>query len=72
MGDPCRYCRYADRPQMSLRTKRYYVSCTGLGSAANTVIPAFAGITGTLQSVLSWTPAYAGLTKVFAPAGCII
>ena len=45
---------------------------TGLGSAANTVIPAFAGITGTLQSVLSWTPAYAGLTKVFAPAGCII
>ena len=30
MGDPCRYRRYADRPQMSLRTKRYYVSCTGL------------------------------------------
>ena len=30
---------------------------TGLGSAANTVIPANAGIQGTLQNVLSWTPA---------------
>ena len=36
---------------------------TGLGSAANTVIPANAGIHGPWQNVLSWTPAYAGVTK---------
>ena len=30
---------------------------TGLGSAANTVIPANAGIQGTVQNVLFWTPA---------------
>ena len=30
---------------------------TGLGSAANTVIPANAGIQGIVQNVLSWTPA---------------
>ena len=34
---------------------------------ANTVVPAKAGIQGTVQSVLSWTPAYAGATKDFAP-----
>ena len=45
---------------------------TGLGSAANTVIPANAGIQGTVENVLSWTPAYAGVTKVFAPSGCTI
>ena len=43
---------------------------TGLGSAANTVIPAFAGIQGTVQDVLFWAPAYAGVTKDFAPPGC--
>ena len=43
---------------------------TGLGNAANTVIPAFAGIQGTVQNVLSWTPAYAGVTKGFALSGC--
>jgi len=42
---------------------------TGLGSAANTVIPANAGIQGTVQNVLSWTPAYAGATKNFAHSG---
>ena len=36
---------------------------TGLGSAANTVIPANAGIQATVQNVLSWTPAYAGVTE---------
>ena len=30
---------------------------TGLGSAAKTVIPANAGIQGTVQNMLSWTPA---------------
>ncbi len=40
---------------------------TGLGSTANTVIPANAGIQGTLQNLLSWTPACAGVTKVFVP-----
>ena len=45
---------------------------TGLGSAANTVIPANAGIQGPAQNVLSWTPAYAGVTKVFALSGCTI
>ena len=30
---------------------------TGLGSAANTVIPAYAGIQGIVQNLLSWTPA---------------
>ena len=40
---------------------------TGLGSTANTVIPAFAGIQGTLQNLLSWTPACAGVTKDFVP-----
>jgi len=39
----------------------------GLGSTANTVVPAKAGIQGTGQNVLSWTPAYAGATKDFAP-----
>ncbi len=43
---------------------------TGLGSAANTVFPAKAGIQGTVQHVLSWAPAYAGETKSFAPSGC--
>jgi len=37
---------------------------TGLGSAFDTVIPAKAGIQGTVQQVLSWTPARAGMTKV--------
>jgi len=41
----------------------------GLGSAANSVIPAIAGIQGTVQNVLSWTPAYAGATKNFASSG---
>ena len=40
---------------------------TGLGSTANTVIPANAGIQGTLQNLLSWTPACAGVTKDFVP-----
>ncbi len=44
---------------------------TGLGSADNTVVPANAGIQGTVQKVLSWTPAYAGVTKDFAPSGCV-
>ncbi len=44
---------------------------TGWGSAANTVIPANAGIQETVQTVLSWTPAYAGVTKDFAPSGCV-
>ncbi len=43
---------------------------TGLGSAANTVIPADAGIQGIVQNVLSWTPAYAGVTKDFAFSVC--
>ena len=43
---------------------------TGLDSAANTVIPANAGIQGTWQNVLSWTPAYAGATRDFALSGC--
>ena len=43
---------------------------TGLGSAANTVIPANAGIQETVQNVLSWTPAYAVVTKDFAPSSC--
>ncbi len=42
---------------------------TELASAANTVIPANAGTQGTLQNVLSWTPAYAGVTKDFTPSG---
>ncbi len=42
---------------------------TGLASAANTVIPANAGIQGTAQNVLSWIPAYAGVTKDLAPSG---
>ena len=42
---------------------------TGLGSATNTVIPANAGFQGTVGNVLSWTPAYAGVTKDFAPSG---
>ncbi len=42
----------------------------GLGSAANTVVPAKAGIQETLQAVLFWTPACAGVTKDFAPSGC--
>ena len=33
---------------------------TGLCSAANTVIPANAGIQGAVQDVLSWTPAQEG------------
>ena len=37
----------------------------GLGNAASTVIPANAGIQGTVQNVLSWTPAYAGVAKDF-------
>ncbi len=45
---------------------------TGLASAANTVISANAGIQKTVQNVLSWTPAYAGVTKDFAPSGCVI
>jgi len=40
-----------------------------LGNAANTVILAKAGIQGTVQNVLSWTPAYAGVTKDFALSG---
>ena len=43
---------------------------TGLGSTANTVIPANTGIQGTLQNLLSWTPACAGVTKDFVPSGC--
>ena len=43
---------------------------TGLGSAANNVIPVNAGIQRTVLNVLSWTPAYAGVTKGFAPSGC--
>jgi len=39
-----------------------------LASAANTVIPAKAGIQGTAQHVLSWTPPYAGVTKDFTPS----
>jgi len=31
---------------------------TGLGSTANTVVPAKAGIQGAAQNVLFWTPAY--------------
>ena len=38
---------------------------TGLGSATNTVIPENAGIQETVQNVLSWTLAYAGVTKVW-------
>ena len=43
---------------------------TGLGGATNTVFPANAGIQGTVQNVLSWTTAYSGVTKDFAPSGC--
>ena len=39
----------------------------GLASAANTVIPADAGMTETMQNVLSWTPADTGVTKDFTP-----
>ena len=42
---------------------------TGLGSTANTVFPANAGIQGKVQNILSWTPAYAGVTKGLAPSG---
>ena len=35
---------------------------TGLGNAVSTVIQANAGIQRTVQNVLSWTPAYAGVT----------
>ena len=42
---------------------------TGLASAANTVIPANDGIQVAVQNVLSWTPAYAGVTKDFTPSG---
>ncbi len=45
---------------------------TGLGSAANTIIPANAGIQGILQNVPSWTPACAGATKEFVPTGSAI
>ncbi len=38
---------------------------TGLANAANTVIPANAGIQEIVQNVLTWTPAYAGVTKDF-------
>ncbi len=41
---------------------------TGLAIAANAVIPANAGIQGTVQNVLSWTPAYAGVTNDFTPS----
>ena len=50
----------------------YIDADAGLRSAANTVIPANAGIQGTVQNVLSWTPAYASVTKVFALSGCTI
>ena len=43
---------------------------TRLANAADTVIPAFAGIQETVQNVLAWTPAYAGVTKEFTPSGC--
>ena len=42
---------------------------TGLGSPANTVFPANAGIQGTVRNVLSRTPAYASVTKGLAPTG---
>jgi hypothetical protein len=42
---------------------------TGLANAANIVIPANAGIQGTVQNVLSWKPAYAGVTKDFNLSG---
>ena len=42
---------------------------TGLGNAANTVIPANAEIQGAVQNVFSWTPAYAGATINFAHSG---
>ncbi len=54
---------------LNQRQSEIYID-TRLGSAANTVIPANAGIQGTLQNVLSWTPACAGVTKDFAPSGC--
>ena len=42
---------------------------TGLGSTSNTVFPANAEIQGPVQNVLSWTPAYAGVTKGLALSG---
>jgi len=38
--------------------------------AANTVVPAKAGIQGPVQNVLSWTPAYAGAMKDCGLSGC--
>jgi len=42
---------------------------TRFARAANTVIPANAGIQGTVQNVLSWTPACADVTKDFTLSG---
>ena len=41
---------------------------TGLASAAKTVIPANAGIQETVKDVLTWPPAYAGVTMDFTPS----
>ena len=49
--------------------KRIAYIDTGLANAPNTVIPANTGIQKTMQNVLSWTPAYAGVTEDFTPSG---
>ena len=64
-----RMCR--DGPTIILNQSQSGICIdTGLGSAASTGIPANAGTQGTVQNVLSWTPAYAGATKDFAHSGC--
>jgi len=60
---------YIMEPDLNQSQIRIYID-TGLGSAANTVMPANAGIQKTVQDVLSWTPAYAGVTRDFAPSDC--
>ena len=59
---------YIMEPDLNQSQIRIYID-TGLGSAANTVIPATAGIQGTAENVLSWTLACAGVTEDFTPSG---
>ena len=62
-----RYARVWTRAQNLNQSQSGIYIDTEFGSAANTVIQANAGIQGTVQNVLSWTLAYAGVTKDFAP-----
>jgi hypothetical protein len=57
------------KPALNQSQSGIYIDI-GLGSATSNVVPAKAGIQETLQAVMFWTPACAGVTKDFAPSGC--